>query len=173
MTTHANLLLMRHGKSDWHTGARDDFSRPLSARGRRDCPRIGQWLATNNLQPAHILCSPAQRTRETAEYLCDAAGIDLDRVTFEPDLYLADTRTMMSVIAMHAGNGGPLMLIGHNPGLEELLLYLSDPTQIPQERGKLMPTATLAWLASDSRQLPPAAGRARLQRLIRPRDLQD
>jgi len=173
MTTYSNLLLMRHGKSDWHAGAGDDFSRPLSARGRRDCPRIGRWLAANRLQPARILCSPAQRTRETAERLCGAAGIGIDTVMYVPDLYLADSMTLLSVIATHAGNADPLMLIGHNPGLEELLLYLADRTRMPRDRAKLMPTATLAWLACDNGQLPPPGGSASLQRLLRPRDLDD
>lgn len=173
MTTQRNLLLMRHGKSDWHAGAADDFSRPLSARGRRDSPRIGKWLTANNLKPARILCSPAQRTRETLELMRSSAGIEPGAVLFVPELYLADVTTMLSVIAAHAGDADPLMLVGHNPGLEDLLLYLSDHDRIPHERARLMPTATLAWLASCDECLPPPGGCATLRQLLRPRDLDD
>lgn len=164
---------MRHGKSDWHAGAADDFSRPLSARGRRDSPRIGQWLSAHELQPTRILCSPAQRARDTAKLLCNAEGIEHSAVLLIPELYLADVATLLSIIAAHAGDADPLMLVGHNPGLEDLLLYLSDDDRITHERARLMPTATLAWLASRDEHLPPPGGCATLRQLLRPRDLDD
>lgn len=172
MTTRNTLLLMRHAKSDWHAGAGDDFSRPLSARGRRDSPRIGQWLLANDILPARILCSAARRTRETAELLCAASGLDPQIIVSETELYLADPGTLLAAIGRHR-RANPLMLLGHNPGMEDLLRHLASPAQIPHDRAKLMPTAALAWLEFTPGAAATAHGAATLRRLLRPRDLPD
>ena len=171
MTTSCTLLLLRHGKSDWHAGAANDFSRPLSARGLRDSPRMGNWLAEHELLPARIICSPAVRANETALLACNGAGISTGCIFHDERLYQADLEDLLAVISDTPNIPGPLMLVGHNPGLENLLLYLAGDTGAHMARKKILPTATLAHLhiPGDTQQLVP--GSARLLELVRPHDL--
>jgi phosphohistidine phosphatase len=66
------LLLLRHAKSDWETGALDDFDRPLAKRGRKEAPGVGEWLLREGLVPDLVISSPAERAKETASLVCDA-----------------------------------------------------------------------------------------------------
>ena len=169
MTTNRTLLLMRHGKSDWDSGATDDFSRPLSRRGLRDAPRVGKWLADNGLLPAYIACSPAVRTNETALLVCSGAEISTDRIYHDKRLYLASLHELLSVMRDIPASPEPLMLIGHNPGLEDLLLYLAGDAAAHTGHRKIMPTAALAQLEFTGNT--PAPGSVRLLNLLRPREL--
>lgn len=124
MTT-SRLILMRHAKSDWVSGAGDDFARPLAERGVRDARRMGQWLAASALLPARIVCSPARRTRETLEHLGEGAGVDLaPRTEWVEALYHSALEVLLDVLVAEAPCPD-LLLLGHNPGLEELLNYLA------------------------------------------------
>jgi len=162
---------MRHGKSDWDAGAADDFSRPLSARGQRDSPRIGQLLAVNGLLPESIVCSPAVRTNETALLVCTGADISTDRIYHDRRMYLAGVDELLAVIADNHDRPWPLLLIGHNPGLEDLLLYLVGDAAAHTGSGKIMPTAALAQVELPDDSDRPAAGAGRLVTLTRPREL--
>lgn len=123
--TQARLILMRHAKSDWLSGAGDDFQRPLAERGVRDACAMGRWMAAADLLPARILCSPARRTRETLACLSDGAGVDLAaRTEWVDALYHSALGVLLDVLA-GAAECPDLMLLGHNPGLEELLNYLA------------------------------------------------
>jgi phosphohistidine phosphatase len=160
---------MRHGKSDRDSGTTDDFSRPLSRRGLRDAPRIGKWLAENGLIPAYIACSPAVRTNETALLVCNGADISTDRIYHDERLYLASLGDLLAVLRDISAGPEPLMLIGHNPGLEDLLLYLAGDAAAHSGRRKIMPTAALAHLQFTGNT--PAPGSVRLLTLLRPREL--
>lgn len=160
---------MRHGKSDWDSGATDDFSRPLSGRGLRDAPRMGKWLAENGLLPAYIACSPAVRTNETALLVCSGADISTDRIYHDERLYLASLHDLLSVMRDIPASPEPLMLIGHNPGLEDLLLYLAGDAAAHTGHRKIMPTAALAHMEFTGST--PAPGTVRLLNLLRPREL--
>jgi phosphohistidine phosphatase len=161
------LLLLRHGKSDWHTDAADDFSRPLSKRGKKASDRIGKWLLDNELLPDCIISSPATRAYKTAAHVCAISGISGSALGTNERLYLADVTALLDVIRQCPPAAGSLMIVGHNPGLEELLEYLcADPLAEP-ENGKLMPTATLAVLKFNGAWNELGAGSARLQILTR------
>jgi len=167
------LLLMRHGKSDWNAGAADDFSRPLSKRGKRNSRRIGQWLAKQGLRPDILIASPAARTLHTATLICQALDIPAAQIVQDEHLYLAGPDTLLEVIGRLPASAHTVMLIGHNPGLEELLAgLLGEAAPLPAD-GKLMPTAALARLqfAADWQQRD--AGQARLAELVRARDLDE
>ena len=142
------LLVLRHAKSSWDSGAKSDFDRPLARRGERDAPRVALWMARQELVPDLVVSSPAARARETARAVLEALDIDPD------------------------GDAPPrVMLVGHNPGLEELVEFLSgSPIPLPNG-GKAFPTAALAYLEmpSDWSRLRHRAGR--LVELIRPRAL--
>ncbi len=164
------LVVMRHAKSDWSGGELADFDRPLSARGRRDAPRMGRWLVEQGLAPACVLASPARRARDTTlaivQELPAAAPI-----AWEPRLYAAELVDLLAVLAA-APQASPLLLVGHNPGLEELVRWLlgSAIGEVSAD-GKIMPTAGVVALAmpQDWARLP--AGSARLRTAMRPRAL--
>jgi phosphohistidine phosphatase len=166
-----HLLLLRHAKSAWDTDAPDDFGRPLAKRGKKDALRMGQWMHGEGLVPGYILSSPALRARETSYRVCKALGLSKRDIRFDPRLYLADVKTLLALLAEAPGGRGDLMLVGHNPGMEELLGYLwGENTAVPED-GKLLPTASLARLTlpDDWKRLD--YGCARRVRLTRPRSL--
>lgn len=138
------LWLLRHAKSDWHTGAAD-FDRPLKKRGRKSADRLGAWLAERGERPDRILASPAARAVETLNRLCDAAGWSMDEVVEDRRLYGAGIEDFRGVLSDHAGDSEDVLLVGHNPGLEDWLRYLVPEITTPDD-GKLLPTAALASL---------------------------
>lgn len=143
----ARLLLMRHAKSDWSSGAQDDFERSLNERGVRDARRMGRWLADEAGLPATILSSPAQRTRDTLRLLGEGAGQPLDeRTRFVDGLYLATAGGIREVMRAHAA-GADLMVLGHNPGLEEFLDWLLPAGAPELDVAKPFPTAAIYVLA--------------------------
>lgn len=138
------LWLFRHAKSDWDTKSQD-FDRPLSKRGRKNAIRIGQWMIENRLVPDLIISSPAERAFQTCEFLQQGAQGEFNVPTWDERLYLASIDTLLQVIAEQSNSLEKLMLVGHNPGLDELVEYLCGQDELPLTRkGKLMTTSTLA-----------------------------
>ena len=127
------LLILRHAKAEPDAGGGDE-SRPLAKRGRRAAERVGELLSDR--LPTLVLSSPATRTRETVERFGKGAGL-LPRVEYVPDLYLASPATLLRVVAERGGEAQRLMLVGHNPGLEDLITRLSG-------EDVTLPTAGLA-----------------------------
>lgn len=165
------LLIFRHGKSDWDSAASSDFDRPLAKRGRKAVKRMAHWLREQNLLPQRILSSPAERARQTAVRLCRFVEIPESRIVWEEAIYAAEVEDLLAVLANDSGQNGRLMIIGHNPGLEELVEYLAGkPIEAPTGTPAL-PTAALARLTMphDWRRLE--SGCARLVSVMRPREL--
>ena len=165
------LLIFRHGKSDWDSNAAGDFDRPLARRGRKAVKRMAFWLSDQNLLPQSILSSPAERARQTALRLCRYADIPESRVIWEESIYAADVPALLEVLAEAPGQHGRMMVVGHNPGLEELVEYLSgNPIEAPPGSPAL-PTAALARMTMpyDWKRLD--CGCARLISINRPREL--
>jgi len=112
------LILMRHAKSSWNSGATDDHARPLNGRGRHDAPRIAARLVELDWQPKLILSSDAQRTRET----CDLVTAELSKTTptvFLPSMYHGGVAEVAQAILAVETAYNPIMAVGHNPGWEE------------------------------------------------------
>lgn len=164
------LLLLRHGKSPGNTG-NDDFHRPLTDRGKRGAQRMGVYLATNKMIPDHVISSPAQRAQVTAEKCLKAMGQGAGGIVQDHRVYLAGIDALLDVVRQLPAEAARVMVVGHNPGLEELLLYLTGGEIHAAEDGKLLPTATLAILHSDHGWQDQHQGSARLTGLIRPRTL--
>jgi phosphohistidine phosphatase len=142
------LLLLRHGKSDWSAGT-DDYHRPLKNRGKRGAQRIGTWLWQQDLVPDHIVSSPATRARETAFKAAKSMGLGVARVHLDKRVYLPTTDDLLAVLHDCPPGAQRILLVGHNPSLEDLLTRLvHDAIAIPED-GKLLPTATLARLDLD------------------------
>lgn len=140
------LLIMRHAKSSWSDPGMADFDRPLNARGQAAAPAMGKRLQIAALQVDVILASKAQRVRETLEKLettWDHGG----QVIWEKQLYLASVPTLLAQLAALDSAWSRVMLIGHNPGLSELLMHLSDQSTD-------MSTAAIAMLEGPAMDWP-------------------
>lgn len=163
------LLILRHAKSDWSTGASTDFERPLNKRGKHDAPCVGQWLREHDLIPDHILASPARRAKQTVLRVCPELGIDPHRIHWEAGIYEAAPGTLLKLLATCPAEARRVLLVGHNPGLDQLLLYLCPAAPL-NSAGKLLTTAALARVAlpDDWQVLDPGCGE--LLDLVRPRE---
>ncbi len=165
------LLILRHAKSDWNTGALADFQRPLARRGKNDAPKVGAWLYREGLVPEHVVSSPAERARKTAEIVCKRLDYKKKNIVFDNQVYAAEVPGLLDVLARCPAAASIILLIGHNPGLEDLLRHLvGSELEIPKD-GKLLPTATVARLEmpDDWQQLE--LGCAQLVSLTRPKSL--
>lgn len=117
------LVVVRHAKSDWGTGV-DDHERPLNERGRRDAPALGAWLRDNVPGLELVVCSTAARARQTWR-LASATYDPAPEVRYEQRIYAAEPRGLMSVVDELADEVGTAALVGHNPGLSELVETVS------------------------------------------------
>ena len=159
------LLVLRHGKSSWKDSGLADHDRPLNDRGRNDAPRVGRLLREGGLVPDLIVSSTAIRARVTAKLVAKQAGYR-GTVKHSRKLYLADAPKIIRVLGKVGGKASRLLVVGHNPGLEEFLAGLTGCTVV-------LPTAALvevrleadAWSALD------ASTRGRLVNLWRPRQV--
>lgn len=105
------LILMRHAKSSWDDFLQPDHARPLTARGHTSAPAMGKWLKDNGYLPEELLCSTAERTRETYARL----GISAARTRYEDALYHAGADVMLRVLQTAQAN--TVLMLGHNPGI--------------------------------------------------------
>jgi phosphohistidine phosphatase len=161
------LVLLRHAKSDWPDVA--DHDRPLAARGRRDTPRVGRWLAESGYRPDAVVCSTALRARQTwelaAEALLASPGAS-PVVTYEPRIYEASVLGLLMLIREFPAAWRTVLLIGHNPGLAELTGGLAAPPPAPPPA---FPTAAVAVLALPGDWAGTAPGTATLLCFYPPR----
>lgn len=139
------LLILRHGKSDWNVEC-DDFHRPLVERGKRGAELLGVWLQQQHLFPDFILSSPAVRAIETARKCAKAMGLSDRHIYQEPRIYEANAATLKAILNECPHQAQRVMIVGHNPGLEHLLADLVDHSLPETEDGKILPTATVAHL---------------------------
>jgi len=140
------LLILRHAKSDWDSGASADFDRPLNRRGKRDAPKVGAWLYREGLVPDYVISSPAERARQTAVKVCKSMELSKKSIVWEPAIYEADLEELLAVLSHCPSNFATILVVGHNPGLEDLLRYLAGDDIKVAKDGKLLPTASIARL---------------------------
>ena len=139
-----SLYLLRHAKSSWSDPTLPDRERPLAPRGQRDAKRIAGHLVRLGIAPELVLCSSARRTRETLELLEPALGAATVRL--EAELYGASAETLLERLRAVPEPVASVLLIGHNPGLEDLALELASAgTELARLETKF-PTAALATL---------------------------
>ena len=163
-----NLLLMRHGKSDWNT-LDSDFDRPLNSRGRIEVQKISNALLELSIDIDCIISSSACRTSETTEIVVKHLTIPEHAVIFTEKLYLADMFTIIEVIDEYAAVFGPnVMIIAHNPGLDNIVNYLSATEPPLSNNGKLMTTSAVAVFQYDKKV---KAHSLTLNQLLRPKEL--
>ncbi len=117
------LILMRHAKSDWDNHL-PDIKRPLSSRGEREAPIMGKFLRSNGVIPELVISSPSQRTRETFGYLKQEIKDRLD-VVYDETIYENEPQEIVSLVKKTSDTITTLMILGHNPSMEELAQLFS------------------------------------------------
>jgi phosphohistidine phosphatase len=169
------LLLWRHTKSDWDNAALSDFDRPLAERGQNAAPVMAQWLRREGLVPDLVLCSAARRAQETWERAA-AAFEQLIPVRTEHDLYLAEPDRMLEILRARGGDANTVLVIGHNPGMEQLARALAGNGKkkaLKRMREKY-PTGAIAVITFDEAQWSDLApGSGELKTFIRPKDVEE
>ena len=159
------LLVMRHAKSSWKDDNINDYDRGLNSRGKKDASRMGELLKDEGLVPDYIVTSSARRARKTADHVILTSGYRGEcRLT--EDLYMAGPDQILEVVRQTPSTCNRLLLIGHNPGLEDFLERLTGASAA-------LPTAAVAiiQIAVDSWSAFTQVTKAKLVRLWQPREL--
>ena len=166
------LALLRHAKSSWDEADLDDFQRPLNGRGQKAARRMGREMKQRGIAFDLVLASPATRVRETIEGVAEKCpGLDRN-VRFEQSIYLADSSTLIDLVHSLPDEIETALIIGHNPGLERLVLQLSKDGERRSRVAEGYPTAALAIIEFDADHWTSVApGSGDLVELILPREL--
>jgi phosphohistidine phosphatase len=164
------LGLLRHAKSDWDDLGLKDFDRGLNGRGKKGARLMGRHIADHAVAWERTVASPAERVKRTL----DASGLDLD-IGWDERVYLAGPAMLIDVLQEVDGDPQSVLLVGHNPGLHELIFELVAPeaeNALFDEAAEKFPTATFAVLECEiGKWSELRSGCARLVHLTRPRDL--
>jgi phosphohistidine phosphatase len=154
------LVLLRHAKSSWDDPALGDFERPLAPRGKRDAPKIGRFLASSGAEVDFVLCSNAVRARETWKLVAKAARFG-GLVEFTDEIYEAPAERLMRLVRGLPDTAACAMLVGHNPGFEDLIRVLCSRES---RMSVTVPTGALACVDCNADRwegVSPAAGSLR------------
>jgi phosphohistidine phosphatase len=167
------LMLLRHAKSDRSLPGMRDHERPLAPRGGSAARKIGAYMARHGLVPDRAVCSTAVRTRDTWALVTQALQKP-PPTTFEGRLYDATPAAILDVLRETANEMHCLLVIGHNPGMQEVArqLIASGEVEARERLSEKFPTAGLAvidFAFDDWNKLHPRAGR--LDRFVTPRSL--
>ena len=172
------LLLLRHAKSSWDRPDLDDAERPLNARGQRAAPLMGRHISAQGLVPNLVLCSTAERARQTLELVTaewETVGTAETMVTMRSSLYLASAGELLATVRRLDDEAEAVMMIGHNPGMGAfagLLAARGNPEGLKAMAMKF-PTAALAVIDLDIGCWHDAGpGDGVLQSFMRPKDLE-
>lgn len=162
------LILTRHAKSAWDDPAKDDFDRPLNARGRKSAPAIGAWLAEKGYLPDVVLVSGARRTVETWERM---AGKLPETAVMEsaPALYLAEPKIILGVL--RSQTVPTVMMIGHNPGFAHLARALAKNAPAHPKFQQYPTAATSVMEFDEANWSDIGPGKGRVLDFVVPRDL--
>lgn len=158
------ICLLRHAKSSWDEPRLDDFERPLNNRGQRDAPAMGRLLREKGINPSLIISSDAVRARDTAEAVARELGYAGSAIHYSHSLYLAPPAVYLGLIEKYSTTGTELLLVGHNPGITELINRISDA------RIDNVPTCGFAAIDfAGNSDFIPGGGHGRLNMFLYPR----
>ena len=166
------LTLLRHAKSGWDDTATRDFDRALNGKGRRAATVIGRHLRDQSLTFDRVVASPAVRVMETLDAVEGGLGRRLSP-EWDKRLYLASAEALIEVVRALPGDLDRVLLVGHNPGLEDLVLLLvpDNAEGLRDAVEEKYPTASLAEMTLTDGWDSAVTGQATLTRFVRPRDL--
>ncbi|MGE0699853.1 MAG: histidine phosphatase family protein [Hyphomicrobiaceae bacterium] len=170
------LSLLRHAKSSWDDERLADVERPLAPRGSKAAPRMGRHMREIGVVPDLVLCSPARRTRETADLVLPCLAGPPPRLLHDPAIYEATVEELMAVLRRVGPEVAHALLIGHNPGLQELAIVLTEGTDSEDRRAiaEKLPTTALVVIdlaITDWGEI--SGGKGRIRHLATPRMLAD
>jgi phosphohistidine phosphatase len=160
------LFLLRHAKSSWEDEDLPDHDRPLAPRGRKAATRMAKHLRDEGISPSLVLCSSARRTRETLERVEPGGDVRVER-----ELYGASASELLERLRRVPDETQSVMLIGHNPAVQELVLELAADGDRLADVERKFPTCALATLSLRGTWGELAAGAAELVAFVRPKDL--
>jgi phosphohistidine phosphatase len=160
------LVLLRHAKSDWPEDVAD-HDRPLAARGRRDAPLAGRWLARQGHVPDAVICSTARRARETWDLASGSLGV-APPVRYERRVYEATVLALLMLVREIPDEESAVAIVGHNPGLAELAVGLAAPSARPPAS---FPTTAIAVLGLPGAWSDARPGEASLLAFATPADM--
>jgi phosphohistidine phosphatase len=163
------LVVLRHAKADWPAGVAD-HDRPLGRRGVRDSAAVGRWLVEHGDSPDLVWCSTALRTRQTWEHL-EAELADSCTVNFEDGVYDAAVDDLFAVLRRTPKKAARVLIVGHNPGVQDLVLALADRASGDARAlaETKFPTSGLAVLDLDGDWADLDRGQANLTTFVVPR----
>jgi len=168
------LALFRHAKSDWSDARARDFDRPLNARGQRGAQAMGAYIKNTGRTFDRMIASPAVRAAETVEEASKAWKCTF-KVEWDRRIYLASSATLIDLLRELSSDTASVLMVGHNPGLEDLIFDLVPDDGTSPLRAVVedkFPTATFAVLELDVDSWSDVTeGCARLVEIKRPRDL--
>jgi phosphohistidine phosphatase len=157
------LFLLRHAKSSWDNASLADFDRPLNERGKNTAPFMGEVMNRRGYAPSIVISSPANRAASTAKLVTQAAGLSSD-IRYDDRVYEASPNSLRQVASEIDDAFGSAMLVGHNPGMEGFIRYLTGEIEA-------MPTAALAVIELDIDSWSEInADTGKLAEVIRPKD---
>lgn len=159
------LLLLRHAKSSWESAGLADHDRPLNNRGKRDAPRMGKVLLEEGIVPEIIISSSAIRARSTAKKVAKSSHYK-GEVIIESSLYRGGPIEYLNVLRHQPDQARTVLMIGHNPDIEQLLEMLT-------RKEVIMPTCGLAAvnLPMDQWKKLTNSTKAELGKVWRPKEL--
>ncbi len=166
------LWLLRHAKSSWDDPALPDEDRPLAPRGRRAAAAMASHLAAQRVEPDLVLCSSGLRARQTLATVLPSLGEALV-VRIEPALYTFDARALLGRLRREDDDVASLLLVGHNPALQELALTLATDGPGRARVAERLPTGALVTIVLPEDSWAAAGeGSAEIIALVAPRDLE-
>jgi phosphohistidine phosphatase len=160
------LFLLRHAKSSWEDQDLPDHDRPLAPRGRKAAKRMAKHLRDEGISPSLVLCSSARRTRETLERVEPGGDVHVER-----ELYGASASELLDRLRRVPDETQSVMLIGHNPAVQELALELAADGDRLADVERKFPTCALATLSLRGTWGELEASAAELVAFVRPKDL--
>ena len=168
------LTLLRHAKSSWDDAVTRDFDRPLNDKGKRAAAAIGAFIKRNDIVFDQVLASPAVRVIETLEHVEQASGLSMEP-RWDRKIYLASSVTLLDVIRGASEDADHVLMVGHNPGMEDLIFDLvpDDGSSTARDEVEVKyPTAALAEISLNIENWADIADNCgTLDRFTRPRDL--
>jgi phosphohistidine phosphatase len=159
------LLLMRHAKSSWDDPTRNDRDRPLNKRGLKAAPLIGQFMRKRRLRPDLVVSSPAKRAAQTAALVMEHGRLTAE-LRLDERIYAASATDLLAVLARIEDSANEVLLVGHNPGIQDLLECLtSEPERFPTAALARVTLQAETW--RDLRE-----GACNLEWIVRPKELE-
>jgi len=173
------LYLLRHAKSSWNESGLADHDRPLAPRGTKATHALAHYIAASHVEPALVLCSTATRARQTLDGVRQSFGADVD-VWHEDALYGADASELLDRLRRLPPAVPSVMVVGHNPGLEDLALALAGGGRDGLDNGdaalaglhRKFPTGALATFVIDGDWASLGPRETTLTAFVVPRDLE-